>query len=359
MTLVSDPIIIRGKTIKNRMTYAPTVKFDYAGDDGKVTEKHIQHYKERAEHGIGLICVEATAVTPEGRFCKTHLGLWEDGQIEGHKAITQACRDNGVVSLIQLNHTGITANPECGPAIGPSAVETRSGAPAHEMTLDEIHDMQQKFLDAAIRAQKAGYDGIQLHGCHSYLINQFVCTKTNLRTDIYGGSPENRARFGAEIIRMIREACGEDFLISVRTVGADPDLADMIEVAEEYVKAGCDYLQVSHGIQSPDPTLVDGTEPYNLICSLGVHFHDHFQGRVPVSCVNSLFEPQQIKTLIEQGLVDTVDLARAEMADPAFPEAVLYGTPYVRCFECKRCQYGPFTKHICPAEIKRKKLSAS
>ena len=354
MTLVSDPIIIRGKTIKNRMTYAPTVKFDFAEDDGKVTEKHIQHYKERAEHGIGLICVEATAVTPEGRFCKTHLGLWEDGQIEGHKAITKACHDNDVVVLIQLNHTGITANPECGPAIGPSAVETRSGGLAHEMTVDEIHAMQQKFVDAAVRAQKAGYDGIQLHGCHSYLINQFICSKTNLRTDQYGGTPENRARFGAEIIQAIRAACGEDFIISIRTAGADPELEDMIAVAEVYVQAGCDYLQVSHGVLPPDPTLVDGTEPYNLICSLGVHFHDHFQGRVPVSCVNSLFEPQQIKTLIEQGLVDTADLARAELADPAFPEAVLYGTPYVRCFECKRCQYGPFTAHKCPAELKRR-----
>ena len=78
----NDPIIINKTVVKNRLTMAPTVKFGYAGDDGRVTEKHIGHYKERAEHGCGLICVEATAVTPDGRFCKTHLGLWEDAQIE-------------------------------------------------------------------------------------------------------------------------------------------------------------------------------------------------------------------------------------------------------------------------------------
>ncbi|MBR3644329.1 MAG: hypothetical protein IKN57_12575, partial [Parasporobacterium sp.] len=195
--------------------------------------------------------------------------------------------------------------------------------------------------------------GIQLHGCHGYLINQFVCPKTNLRTDDYGGSPENRARFAAEIISEIRAACGEGFLISVRTVGADPDPEDAIAVAEAYVKAGCDYLQVSHGISEPPVSLLNGEESYSPICAMGVYFHRHFGGRIPVSSVNGILEPGQVRYLIENELTDTVDLARAELADPAFPEAVLYGTPYVRCFECKRCQYGPFTDHRCPAEAVR------
>lgn len=355
MTKVNDPIIIGSKRVKNRITMAPTVKFDFAGEDGKVTEKHIEHYRERAEGGCGLICVEATAVTPEGRFGKNHMGLWEDDQIEGHKTIVKDCHENDVVVIIQLNHTGITGNPEFGEAMGPSVVETRDGRIAHEMTIDEIHKMQDAFVAAAIRAKEAGYDGIQLHGCHGYLINQFITKKTNLRTDEYGGSAVNRARFGSEIIERIRKECGDDFLISVRTAGADPDLQDAIEVAEEYVKAGCDYLQVSHGAGEIDPTLVDGTEPYNLICSLGVHFHEHFKGRVPVSCVNSLMDPDIIEYLIEKDLTDTVDLARAVLADPHFPKAVLGENKfYVRCFECARCQYGPFTAHKCPAEMRRK-----
>ena len=375
-----DPIIINKTRVKNRLTMAPTVKFDYAGADGRVTKKHIEHYRARAEHDCGLICVEATAVTPDGRFCKTHLGLWEDAQIEGHRAITSACHDNQTAALIQLNHTGIQGNPECGPVIGPSAVPTRDPEKlSREMSIDEIHEMQAHFTDAAFRAKQAGYDGVQLHGCHGYLINQFISRRTNLRTDEYGGSTENRARFAAEIIRMIRERCGEDFIISVRTAGIEPDVAAAIDIAEEYVKAGCDYLQVSTGIETEsiltdrnssaqsrtgslalravanwdDPSVSENGEPYNRFCSLGVRLHEHFRGRIPVSCVNGILEPSLARYLIENDLADTVDLARALLADPAFCEAVLSDAPYVKCFNCPRCQYGPGMPHKCPAAAKR------
>ena len=350
MARVSDPIKINKTVVKNRLTMAPTVKFDYAGEDGKVTDKHIEHYRERAAHGCGLICVEATAVTPGGRFAKNHMGLWEDGQIDGHKAITAACHEYGATVIIQLNHTGITANPQCGPAIGPSAVPTRNPEVlSKEMSSEEIHDMQDSFVSAAVRAKKAGYDGVQLHGCHGYLINQFAAKKTNLRTDEYGGSDENRARFGAEIIRAVRKECGEDFIISVRTTGIEPDVATAISVAEEYVKAGCDYLQVSTGIDWEDPTVKEEEGHYNKFCALGVRFHEHFKGRIPVSCVNGINTPEQVKYLIENDLADTVDLGRAVLADPAFCEAVLDGASYAKCFDCPRCQYGPGMPHKCPA----------
>ena len=353
MIRVNDTVRINKTDVKNRLTMAPTVKFDYAGPDGKVTEKHIRHYRERAQHGVGLICVEATAVTPGGRFAKNHLGLWEDAQIEGHKAITEACHENDVTVIIQLNHTGITSNPECGPAIGPSAVPTRDASLlSKEMSREEIRDMQEQFLRAAIRAKNAGYDGVQLHGCHGYLINQFVSKKTNLRTDDYGGSVENRARFASGIIQMIRKECGEDFIISVRTTGIEPDVATAIAIAEEYVKAGCDYLQVSTGIEWEDPSVKECEGHYNAICSLGVRFHEHFGDRVPVSCVNGIHEPETAKYLIENGLVDTVDLGRAVLADPSFCEAVLTGAPYRKCFDCPRCQYGPGMPHKCPARTR-------
>ena len=104
MTKVNDKLQIRNKVLKNRLTMAPTVKFDFAVEDGKATEKHIRHYSERAEHQCGLICVEATAVTPDGRFGPIHMGLWDDSQIEGHKQIVEACHKYGATMLIQLNH---------------------------------------------------------------------------------------------------------------------------------------------------------------------------------------------------------------------------------------------------------------
>ncbi|MCR5657310.1 MAG: NADH:flavin oxidoreductase [Butyrivibrio sp.] len=358
MTRVNDGITINKTYIKNRLTMAPTVKFDYAGPDGKVTDKHVEHYRKRAEHGCGLICVEATAVTPGGRFGRNHMGLWDDEQIEGHKRIVEACHDNGAAVIIQLNHAGINANPELGETVGPSAVPTRDGEPARELTIDEIYDLQDKFVSAAVRAKEAGYDGVQLHGCHSYLINQFMSKTTNQRTDEYGGGYENRARFGAEIISKIRKECGDDFLISIRTAGIEPDVTTAISLAEEFVKAGCDYLQVSTGIDWEDDSLSEEElkkqgRPYNTVCELGVRFHEHFKGRVPVSCVNGINTPEIARYLIENDLVDTVDLGRAVLADPAFCEAVLEDKPYVKCLGCPRCQYGPGMPHKCPAKQKQ------
>ncbi|MBQ3999915.1 MAG: hypothetical protein II643_02835 [Oscillospiraceae bacterium] len=353
MALVTDSIRINRSILKNRMTMAPTVKFKWSSDDGVLSQRHIEHYSERARYGIGLLCVEATAVTPDGRFDHQHIGLWDDAQIDAHRFVTEACRDNGVISLIQLNHTGIVTNPDVGPAIGPSAVETRRGGISAAMTVEQIHGMQQNFVAAAARAKKAGYDGIQLHGCHSYLINQFVCRSTNHRDDEYGGSDENRARFASEIIKKIRKECGEDFIISVRTVGADPDLESCVNIAEDYVNAGCDYLQVSSGINDPDPSLDLNDPMYNIICGLGVHFHDRFETWVPVSCVNGIHTPEQVRYLIENDLADTVDLGRAMLADPRFPLAVLEGAEYSKCFSCPRCQYVFGTDDKCPAAIVR------
>ena len=353
MANVNDSLIINGKKIKNRITMAPTVKFDFAGEDGKVTEKHISHYTERAEGGVGLICVEATAVTPEGRFAKNHMGLWDDSQTEGHRAITDACHKNDVVVIIQLNHTGITGNPMFGTPVGPSSVPTRDGKMSKEMSRDEIHAMQESFISAAVRAKEAGYDGIQLHGCHGYLINQFVSPKTNLRTDEYG---MNKALFGKEIIQGLRKKCGSDFIISVRTPGAEPDVQHAVDVAREYVEAGCDYLQVSHGIDSFQVKLKGESEPYSDLCALGVNFKAVSGLKVPVSCVGGLLTPELIKYIVEKDLADTVDLARGILADPQLPNATLDGSSYIKCFECKACQYGPGTGHSCPAEHKRKNI---
>ena len=353
---IDSPIKIGSVTLKNRITYAPTVKFDFTDDTGAANEKLAQHYTERAKGGCGLVCVEATAVTPGGRFCKTHMGLWEDAQIEGHKAITAGCHEHGAVVIIQLNHTGYTANPECGPAIGPSSVRYQGHRGEYttiEMSVDEIHEMQKAFVDAAVRAKKAGYDGIQLHSCHGYLINQFMAPLTNRRTDVYGGTAENRAHFAVEIIEKIRELCGKDFLISVRISGFDSTVEDSIAVAEEYVKAGCDYLQVSNGVASLENLPKHSEERIAGIQSLGVYFHEHFKDRVPVSCVGGLNEGTQIRYLLENDYVDTVDVARAIMADPEFVNAVINETDFVKCYGCKHCQYGPSTAHKCPAELKR------
>ena len=348
------PIRIGNRTCKNRITMAPTVKF-CAGQDGRATEFFARHYALRAKHGCGLVCVEATAVAPEGRLAPTQLGLWDDGQTEGHRRIAGACHFYGALAMPQLHYGGLGTHPECGPLTSPSAVLWDTGgrkSEARELTVPEIREIEKRFIDAAARAKAAGYDGVQLHGCHSYLINDFA-SDVNRRGDAYGGNTENRARLGCEIISRIREECGDDFIISVRVSGCDPTVEESIRTAEYYVKAGCDYLQVSSGIRDVSSLPHDDSLPYNRVAELGVRFHEHFRGIVPVSAVNGIRTPEAARYLLANDLADTVDLACGLLADPALSEAILHGTPYVRCFGCKRCGWGPGHPHACPALKKR------
>lgn len=348
------PIKIGNKIVKNRITMAPTVKF-YAGDDGLVTEEYVKHYEERAAHQCGFICVEATCIDKTGRLYPTQLGLWNDDQIEGHKKIAEACHKYGAVVVPQLHHGGLGTHADCGPLTSPTKTMWNNGrkdVEALELTKSDIKRIQEEFIAGAVRAKKAGYDGVQLHGCHSYLINDFA-SSVNKRTDEYGGSLENMARFGSEIISGIRKACGSDFIISVRVSGCEPDVEGAIKIAEYYVAAGCDFLQVSTGIYGLEEVQHDESLPYNRIASLGVRFHEHFKGKVPVSCVNGLRNVEVVNYLFEHDLIDTVDLACGLLADPAFAEAILYGNSYQKCFNCKDCGFGPEHKHICPAMVKR------
>ena len=348
-------INIGQRVCKNRITMAPTVKFN-AGNDGVVTDFFVKHYALRAKHNCGLICVEATAVSPEGRLAPSQLGLWNDGQIAGHQKLTEACHQYGALVIPQLHYGGLGTHPECGPLTSPTAVlwkQWDKEVTARELTVSEIHRIEQCFVDAAVRAKTAGYDGVQLHGCHSYLINDFA-SAINRRTDEYGGSTENRARFGSEIISGIRKACGDDFIISVRVSGCDPTVEESVGTAECYIKAGCDYLQVSNGIQDISDIPHDENLPYNRVAALGVMFHEHFKGVVPVSLVNGIRTPELVRYLLENDLIDTVDLACGLLADPAFTEAILNGSPYVKCFSCRECGWGPRHIHPCPALMKRR-----
>ncbi|MCQ2576384.1 MAG: NADH:flavin oxidoreductase [Treponema sp.] len=354
MTNPGSPIKIGKKIVKNRITMAPTVKF-YAGDDGLVTEDYVKHYEERAAHECGFICVEATCVAKEARLFPTQLGIWNDEQIEGHRKIAEACHKYGAIVVPQIHYGGLGTHPACGPLTSPTKTMWNNGkteVEAIELTKEDILRIEGEFVAAAVRAKKAGYDGVQLHACHSYLINDFA-SAVNKRTDEYGGSLENMARFGCEIISGIRKTCGEDFIISARVSGCEPDVEGAIQIAEYYVAAGCDYLQVSCGIYGLEEVPHDESLPYNKIASLGVIFHEHFKGRVPVSCVNGLRTVEVVNYLFENDLIDTVDLACGLLADPAFSEAILHGTPYQKCLNCKDCGFGPMHSHVCGAMLKR------
>ncbi len=352
--VAATPFHIGSKTIRNRVTFAPAVKFDWTDVSGIAIERFARHYEERAAGGAGLIVVEATAVVPTGRLSPDMLGLWEDAQIAGHRAIAEACHRHGAVVLVQISHAGMQTHEASGPMKGPSQVPWR-GKQSEALTLTEIHQIRDQFIETAIRAQKAGYDGIQLHACHSYLINQFICARVNLRTDEYGGSVENRARFGCEIIRGIREACGADFVISARTPGAEPTLEDAFAIADAYIEAGVDFLQISGGIGPEDVAYPDNLS-YGWIAWSGAQMFRHVAGRVPVSVVCGILDPALARQMLSDGLADAVDSCRALLADPGWARAVTDGAEYVHCRDCSRCLWSPGLPHRCPAAMERKRL---
>lgn len=347
MNKVNTPIKIGSLNLKNRITYAPTVKFGWTDTSGVPNERFARHYEDRAKGGAGLIVVEATCVCPEGRLAPSQLGLWDDEQIQGHREITDACRKHGTVVLVQLHHGGYNTHPECGNSVGPSEVEWRENK-TKALSIKEIKDIRDMFVHAALRAKAAGYDGVQLHGCHGYLINQFISPLVNLRTDEYGGSQENRSRFGCEIIRGIHDVCGSEFIVSARTVGAEPTLEEAWAVADAYINAGVDYLQVSSGI-GPEQIYYPEGLPYNSVVWIGTQMYEYVKGRVPVSVVNGILEIDLARYLIEKGLTDTIDSARALLADPNWSRAVISGSDYVECRKCKRCFWSPIMPNKCPA----------
>ncbi|KAJ1947850.1 NADH-dependent flavin oxidoreductase [Linderina macrospora] len=264
-----QPLKIRNTTIKNRLWLSPMCM--YSAEDGYTTGFHYMHYGQYAARGVGLMMVEATAVNPESRITPNCLGLWEDGQIAGLKSIVDHAHTYGAMAGIQLASSGrkgstialqlygtrptFKAEPEEGG--WPDKVYSASDI-AHSsfyykpraLTISQIHQVQQDFVDAALRADKAGFDVIEIHAAHGYLLHQFYSPLSNNRTDEYGGSFENRVRMVIEVVQKVRKALPADKLLFVRVSGTDWveggwTSDDNVKLAKLLRNEGVDLLDVS------------------------------------------------------------------------------------------------------------------
>ena len=334
--MLFTPFLLKQLTLKNRIVMPPMCMYS-AADDGIVTDWHVLHYASRAVGQVGLIIVEATSVECRGRISNRDLGIWHDGHIAGLKRIVDNVHEQGSKIAIQLAHAGRKSEVINNISVAPSALAYNEtcGIPV-ALTVEEIRGIVQDFADAAERAVAAGFDVIELHAAHGYLINEFLSPLTNVRTDEYGGSLPNRVRLLKEVLLAVRAIIPENMPIIVRVSADDyhedgnkpEDVAAMLNLVKQY---GIDLVNVSSGaVISVMPRVFPG---YQIPMALVIK---HKTG-LPVLGGGLITEPAQALQLVKAG-IDLVYIGRAVLRNPYWPlqaasvlqEEIEWPTPYLR-----------------------------
>lgn len=338
-------------SLPNRIVLAPTSTC-FATTGARVTDKLIRYYEKRARGGAALIIVEPGVVSPRGKLFERSMGIYDDGAIEPLSRLTGAVKKYGAAVFIQLCHAGpkARANYAGGPVLTPSGIPFYKGEPASELSREEILSIEEEFIRAAGRALKAGFDGVEIHAAHMYLLSSFLSPLTNFRTDEYGGTTAGRARIVTEIISGIKKEFGDRLLVGVRFNGKEMgdrgiDTPEAAELGRLFAKAGADYIHVS-AFTVPVPALENAaTVPATSIAGdqwpRGC-FIDYARAvkqavSVPVIGVGKLDDPAVAEEALASGGCDLVALGRALIADPEWPIKVRSGIRPTQCLYCNTC----------------------
>lgn len=340
-----SPGSIGRMTLKNRLVMAPIVT-QYATDTGAASQVQRDYLSERARGGVGLIVVEASYVDPLGKAFACQLGIDRDELAPSHMELTEAIHRFGSRVAVQLHHAGNRAHSRFtgGRVVAPSAIASGGEMP-DEMTLDDIAAVVQRFGQAAERARRAGYDAVEIHGAHGYLLHQFLSPATNRRTDAYGGSAENRLRFTLEVIRSVREAVGPDFPILYRmSMEGGYGIEAAATFAKEWEAAGVDTLNVSIGGTAPIDLLPPGISPMAIPQG---YLADHAEAikqavGVPVIVVGEIREPAIAEAILADGKADFIALGRQLLADADWGAKAAQGADdrIRKCLSCDDCRRG-------------------
>ncbi len=330
---INRSIKVNKHTVKNRIIMPALVCFNWGDNDGFETVDRSDHYGKRAKGGTGLIIVEATAISKDGRLSDTQLGLWDDDHIPQFERITKHCHTEGSVVIVQLVHAGMKA---IGNLVYSSSVVDIKDKRCLESSVEKIEEIKKDFVLASLRAKKAGLDGIEIHGAHGYLLSQFTSREVNRRKDRYGGSLDNRLRLSMEIIQAVRDAVGEEFIISYRFGVNDPTMKEDKYFAKELEKLGVDILDVSIGIGANSIVAPVGF-PFSNITYMGTVIHKEVN--IPVACVYGIREPIEAKYLLENNMVDMVAVGRGLLADSEWTNKAINGESVNKCYHCKPCKY--------------------
>ncbi|MGT2833130.1 NADH:flavin oxidoreductase/NADH oxidase [Streptococcus halotolerans] len=311
MTMLLSPVEMAGLTLKNRVVMSPMCMYEVHKEDGLPTAFHRAHYGARAIAGVGLIIQEATAVEADGRLTNRDLGIWTDEQANALAEIVDDLHYLGAQVGVQLGHGGRKAHDAIDP-IAPSAIGYGSDYRVpREMTLEDIERVKKAFVEAAKRADKAGYDMIELHGAHGYLINQFLEPQSNQRSDKYGGSLENRFRFLKEVIEEIKKVFLKPIWVRLSMSAYDET------GVQNTIK---DYQQLGKWLEELGVACLDISTGGLMNVGPNIPIHSGYQASftakmkeavsIPVTAVGLLDNPGLAEYLLQNGQADLILLGR-------------------------------------------------
>jgi len=332
MSMLFSPLTLRSVTFRNRIFVSPMCQ--YSSRDGLPNDWHLVHLGSRAVGGAGLVMVEATAVSSEGRISPDDSGIWSDAHAEAFAPIARFIGEQGAVAGIQLAHAGrkgscslpwLGGGPlrveSCGwQPLAPSAVPFAMGHPVpRSLTFDELDEVESQFRAGARRALTAGFKLLELHMAHGYLLHEFLSPLVNRREDDYGGSLENRLRFPLRVARAVREEWPAELPLFVRISATDWveggwDIDQSVLLARQLKDIGVDLIDCSSGFAVPD-------EPIPFGPGFQVPFATKVRAEAGIAtgAVGCITEPAQAEQIVATGQADAVLLARQMLRDPYWP----------------------------------------
>lgn len=356
MSKLFSPAAIASVNLRNRIIF-PSITTNSGQVDNQVSIGQLAYYTDIAAGGVGAVTVEAAIVSPEAKLAPYSLGLWDDRFIPGLSRLSTAIKDHGAAAFIQIAHVGPKATAKInGPGAGlaPSSVPFSKRDPVREMSKEEIRSVINQFVEAAVRAKKAGFDGVELHAAHFYLLSAFLSPAMNKRTDEYGGSPAGRARIVVEIIRGIKEAMGDKYPVICRlngrelvdsSLGSGIDAAELRSICLELEKAGADALHVSaFSIHVPSlekyyyvpSTSIPGPKDApGVFSKLAAEVKEYV--RVPVITVGKIDSRSLAEEILSTDQADFVAMGRSLVADADLPRKMAAGAESSPCLACNRC----------------------
>ena len=353
MTPLKDEVMINGMRLRNRIVLPPLTT-NYGSPEGIVTDDIIQFYIERSKD-VGLVIVEAIAVRADGRIVPGGLGLWEDGQVAGMARLADSIKELGAAAVVQINHAGARCVPRGGELQGasPSGFAFKPDVAPLTMSPSQIDQVVADFADTAGRAAEAGFDGVEIHGAHFYLISQFLSPLTNQRDDRYGGDALGRATLALDVVRATREKLGKDYPIifrlnAVEKVEGGQTVEDALGLSRLLVDSGVDVLHVSL-INQGSWKEIDGRrylaassaltkeQPFGANVALAEAIRE--AAGVPVIAVGKLADGNLAEQTVRDSKIDMVAIGRQMIADPDSVGKILAGkeSEIVRCEECMTC----------------------